>query len=83
MINNNLKSAVDQVDERFWDAMRGPKKPTTSMKVVVDNYINSLKKTGSIFDYEAAKQWFGQNFPDAEPCEYDRFTFRVAERLGV
>lgn len=52
-------------------------------KSPIDLYIDSLPRSKSFLDYEKAKVWFYDNFPEATCSEYDRFVYRVAERVGV
>jgi len=56
---------------------------TAEQKKEIDLYIESLPISGSYLDYEKAKLWFYENYPDASGSDYDRFNFGVCERLGI
>lgn len=49
----------------------------------VDLYLASLSKTRSWLDYEKAKVWFYDNYPEASDSDYSRFIAQVADRLNI
>lgn len=56
---------------------------TAEQKTEIDLYIERLPRSRSYLDYEKSKVWLYDHYPNASGSEYDRFVFRVAERLGI